>query len=387
MSEHQRSDVYELVQEAGLKEENLDQQCSDSDLKDIASLCDNWELIAYYIGLDKSQISAIKEENINPEVRRIRFLENWKESWPGGKATYRMIVSALLKCKRAEQALQVSKLIAKNQSGDDSSKVHPSEINLMEDLEHGTQSCSSIMSEFQSETSQSPMNKNVRDTIRALERKFSSVQRQFMKVRHATLEELQSCLATLPSFQSNSTALLLHEATKTKNEFFHCLKDYCNVLEPEILEDLIEELGDEETKTKLNQFNEELKTFQRGTKLKDMIGNYDGPENMPPEYKELSIKLGNKWREKTLEELKNVRLRMSLRSCLLKLIEDGSLIVTYLVPNNTELQLNDNQREYLCRQNVEEITMGGKCIFTTKGNVTVYCRWGLLSKQYKFLPL
>ena len=98
------------------------------------------------------------------------------------------------------------------------------------------------------------------------------------------------------------------------------------------------------------------------------------------------IKFGDNWREKTLEDLKNLRLTVSLRSCLLKLIEDGSLIVTYLVPNNTELQLNDDERDYLCRQNVEEITMGGEYIFTTKGNVTVYFRWDLLSKQYKFLP-
>jgi hypothetical protein len=60
------------------------------------------------------------------------------------------------------------------------------------------------------------------------------------------------------------------------------------------------------------------------------------------------------------------------------LIEDGSLIVTYMVPNNKDLQLNDDQREYLCHQNVEEITMGGKYVFTSKGKV--YCRRGLIFK-------
>ena len=304
MSEHQRPDISELAKVARINEESLDQQCSDSDLNDIASLCDNWELIAYNIGLHKSQIRAIREENIDPELKRIRFLEKWKESRPGGIATYRMIVNTLLKCKKAEQALEVCKLMAKNQSRGDNSIVQPRRITLTE--EHGAPSCSysSIMSE--SENSQSPMSKNISDTIRALERKFSSVQRQFMKVRHATLEELQSCLATLPSFQSKAPAPL-HEATK--NDFFHRLKDYCGVQDPEILEDLIEELGDEETKMKLNQFNEELKEFQRVTKLKDMIGNYDGSENMPPNYKELSIKLGDSWREKTLEDLKKCTIK------------------------------------------------------------------------------
>jgi hypothetical protein len=60
------------------------------------------------------------------------------------------------------------------------------------------------------------------------------------------------------------------------------------------------------------------------------------------------------------------------------LIEDGSLIVMYMVPNNKDLQLNDDQREFLCRQNVEEITMGGKYIFANKGKL--HYRQGLASE-------
>ena len=298
MADNQRPDISELVQETGISEESLDQQCNDRDLNDIASLCDDWELIAHHIGLTEYQISAIKEEFRTPELRRIKFLQKWKQSRTN--STYKMIVNTFLRCEKARQAKKVCELIANNQSGGDSSEVHPSGINLTGDVEHSTLSCSYSSTVSESENSQSTMNRNVRDNMRALERKFSSVQRQFMKVHRATLEELQSCLATLPSFQSNSTAPLLHAATK--NDFFHHLKDYCNVLDPEILEDLIEELGDEESKIKLNQFNEELTAFQRRTKLKDMIGNYDGPENIPPEYKELSYGLiirlhRNVWRK------------------------------------------------------------------------------------------
>ena len=60
-----------------------------------------------------------------------------------------------------------------------------------------------------------------------------------------------------------------------------------------------------------------------------------------------------------------------MRSCVLKLIEEGSLIVRYMVPNNIDLQLNDDHRKYLRQENVEEITMGGKYIFTSKGNLKV----------------
>lgn len=367
MSENQPIDISELAKKAGIRVESLDQECSERDLQDdIARLCDDWELIAFAIGLSKSQVNAIKrEESSSPEVKRINVLLKWKESKP--KCTYRMLVNAFLKHERVLQAMEICKLIKSRSDGDSLTRreAQPSAINLMK--EYGAPSHASHSNTVsESENSQYAINKNIKDKIRTLERKFSGVQRQFMKAPGVALEELQSCLATLPSFQSEAPAPLLE--AKSKNDFFHRLKNYCNAQDPDILEDLVDELGDDETKTKLDQFSNELTAFQRGTKLKDLIGNYDGPENIPPNYKELSIKLGDNWHEKTLEDLKNVRLKISLRSWLLKLIEDGSLIVTYMVPNNEDLKLTDDQRAYLCSQNVKEITMGGKYVFTIEDN-------------------
>ena len=363
MSEHQQIDIFVLARRAGISVERLDRDCSD--LQSIASLCDDWELIAYTVGLSKPQINAIKEEKSSPEVTRINFFQKWKES--KAKLTYRMLVDAFLQCKRTQQAMEICKIVKNRFYGDDpGGEVRPSVVDRTE--VYGAPSHASHYSNTASESSQFSINKNIKDKIRTLDRMFSRVQRWFMKAPGVTLEELKSCLATLPSFQSEAPTPLLE--AKTKNEFFHRLKEYCNAQDPDILEDLIEELGDEEAKMRLKQFSDQLLTFQRETKLKDMIGNYDGPEhNMPPNYKEVAIKLGDNWHEKTLEDLKNARLSISLKSgaWLLKLIEAGSLIVTYMVPIYEDLELSDDQRDYLCSQNVMEITMGGKYIFTDKG--------------------
>ena len=362
--EHQPIDISELVRRAGINEECLDKECNEAHLRgDIASLCDDWELIAFEIGLDESQINAIKRDNSSVEVKRITFLQKWKESQL--KPTYKMLVGAFLTRNRTQKAMKICELV-KNQCDVDSFTRREVQRPSALDLTEGPGALSYTSHSSTMCDSQNTLNINIKNKIRALERKFSSVQRQFMKSPRATVEELQSCLATLPSFQCEAPTPLLE--TRSKNEFFHRLKKYCNAQDPDILEDLIEELGDEETKMKLNQFSEELTAFQRGTKLKDVIENYDGPENLPPNYKELSIKLGDNWRENTLEDLKKVQLRMSLRSWLLKLIEDGSLIVTYMVPNSEDLRLSDDQRTYLCSQNVKQITMGGKYMFTSEGN-------------------
>ena len=185
-----------------------------------------------------------------------------------------------------------------------------------------------------------------------------------MKADGVTLEELRTCVATLSSFQSAMPSPLLQASDKM--EFFHSLKSYCSAMDSEILEDLIAELGDEETKKKLNDFNRKCKDFQRVTKLKDLVGVYEGPESMPPEHKELEIKLGENWHERTIEDLKNMKSRLSNKSWILKFIEGGSIVVTYLVPNSERLLLDD-PREYLHSENVLQITMGGQYLFKHEG--------------------
>lgn len=356
MSDHQQIDISELANKVGINVESLEENISDSDLQTIASLCDNWELIAFTVGLSKLQINDIKEEN--PELRRIKFLQKWHESMV--RPTFSVLANAFLKCQRTQQAMEICEMVKEHNSKRREVHVQPDPTDAPGP---------SHASHTKSESSQLSINKTIKDKIRAFDRKFSRVQRHFMKAPGVTLEELQSCLATLSSFQSETPTPLLE--AKSKNDFFHKLKEYCNAQDPDILEDLIEELGDEETKMKLKQYIEELLLFQRKTKLKDMIGNYDGTERVLPNYKDVAIKLGDDWQEKTLEDLKNTRLRMSLKSgaWILKLIEAGSLIVTYMVPNFEDLQLTVEQRDYLCNQNVVEITMGGRYVFTSEGNM------------------
>ena len=206
---------------------------------------------------------------------------------------------------------------------------------------------------------------NIMESQRRLDRAFSRVQTQLMKVRSVSVEDLRCCVATLPSFKSQSPTSLLNASTK--EEFFHRLKDYCNAQDPEILEDIIEELGDKETKQIFYAFNQDRKEFQRKTKLKDLTGYSGGHETTPPQYKELEIKLGDSWGEKTIEDLKQLKRQLSTNTWLLKMVDDGSIVVTFVVPNSEKLELTKKQRQNLRSQNVLQITMGGKWIFKSKG--------------------
>ena len=106
--------------------------------------------------------------------------------------------------------------------------------------------------------------------------RFIRIQNRFLQSGSGTgvtLEQLQTCISTLPSFTSDTPQLLL-EATSV-NLFTHHLKKYCCALNPDILVGLNEVLGDVETKTMIKEYNRDLRDFECKTKLKDFIGNYN----------------------------------------------------------------------------------------------------------------
>ena len=120
-------------------------------------------------------------------------------------------------------------------------------------------------------------------------------------------------------------------------------------------------LGDDESKQNFRDFQEEYGRLQE-MKLRDLIGNFED-ECMPPGYRELKLKLGDNWHDKTLADLKWLKEQMSNKHWILKLIGCGSVTVTYLIPESETLQLGD----YCQSQNVLQITMAGEVVFQHEG--------------------
>ena len=279
-------------------------------------------------------------------------LQRWKESVL--TCTYRALVEAFLKCNNAQQALTICEAVkvhlSTTRDNEGQGQRRDSEETSPQQIAHHDGATASI---------QSPVNEAIRESLRELDRHFSRVQMQLINTAGVTLRDLQSCISTLASFSGDPTQLLRSSSIQ---EFFHSLKQHCNALCPDILEDLIEQVGDEEAKREMREFKLKCEAFRRETKLKDMIGNYEGPTSVPLNYIELEIKLGDGWREKTLEDLENLQCRISFQSRVLKMIREGSLIVTYLVPISLDLIIED-LISFLQELDVLQITMDKKCIF------------------------
>ena len=109
--------IDELVVQAGIEEITLDQQCHDDDFLSLYELCDPWELIGQHLKLTRPQISAVDADNKTTDQKRLGLLQKWKETF-AHKATYRVLVAALLACGKAESALEVCKTLAQEKIGE-----------------------------------------------------------------------------------------------------------------------------------------------------------------------------------------------------------------------------------------------------------------------------
>ena len=74
-------------------------------------------VIPEHLKLTRSQISAVDGDNKTTDQKRLGLLQKWKETF-AHKATYRVLVAALLACGKAESALEVCKTLAQEKRGE-----------------------------------------------------------------------------------------------------------------------------------------------------------------------------------------------------------------------------------------------------------------------------
>ena len=347
----------ELAEEAGLPIQCLDKIFHEENAHLLAEFCHPWENISYHLKLTKVDISTIKNDKETTELR-IAMLETWSEKF-AHKATYRVLIEALIQSKHAKQALNLCRKIKGEIPGiTDNDKSNG--LSLFSTAQRATDCHETTNEELVPNT-------DIAQSIDQLSMRFICIQNRFLQSGSGsgvTLEQLKTCISTLPSFTTDNDPELLLKA-ESLDLFIFNLKRYCCALNPDILEGLIAVLGDVETKSKIKEYNKDLHDFRHKTKIKDFIGNYEGPT--PPEFKDVQLKLGDNWREKTLADLKLINSQISRQAWLVKMASIGSIYVTFMIPQEDDLELGIHLRNYLQSQCVLQILVQGVCIFSCEG--------------------
>ena len=103
--------LQDVTAQAGINRlDILDQECSQQVLLSLVKHCVDWQLIGFHLKLTEGDIAAVDGDNRTVDEKRVGMLRRWKERF-AFKATYLVLVKALLACGRASDAVHACKSI------------------------------------------------------------------------------------------------------------------------------------------------------------------------------------------------------------------------------------------------------------------------------------
>ena len=101
--------VQDLQKKYKLSKDMLDTEVSKEHLEEASRIIADHEILGAALGLTSAEII----QGRRPEIQRLEMLRKWKQQWVW-KATYRILIEALLKWKRADYARGISELLAQS---------------------------------------------------------------------------------------------------------------------------------------------------------------------------------------------------------------------------------------------------------------------------------
>ena len=108
----QSSQLVELCKRFELSNDDINKEVSDEHILKVYPQLEKWKRVAAHLGLTQADVQAI-ESGARPdeELMRLYMLQEWKaKKRLDGKATYQVLLEALIECNCSESAIQVCKL-------------------------------------------------------------------------------------------------------------------------------------------------------------------------------------------------------------------------------------------------------------------------------------
>lgn len=157
------------------------------------------------------------------------------------------------------------------------------------------------------------------------------------------------------------------------DELFMILCRYWNSQHPTLLEYLIRKLNDENLNVKMKHYMEHLRNFRLHTTLGNFIDKW--MRGTPPGFNEYVLKLGEGWRDKTLEDFNQFVIGLSRQKSFerqfvyLSNVTTGCLAVVIAVPQScSPLKPDSELLHYLQENMVLSVLTGGECILNLEAN-------------------
>ena len=222
-----------------------------------------------------------------------------------------------------------------------------------------------------------PQPDNLEEEIMQFEKKYEDlvncVLNDFRK-GGVSIRRVLNCLRQLPvSLKLQCGEFLQSQAAcfcraSSIDELFFILSPYWDFLNPNLLAHLAYRFGDDETIRLVDEYLAELKEFRMQTKINNFIDKWTG--TLLPDTQEIVMELGDNWKQKSVEQLVEFRIKF-LRMCYLKdytcplkRIKQSRVDAVFSLPESVDidsLQL-ESLREFFQEHQVLRILLNGVCI-------------------------
>ena len=110
MASPSKVSIEDLMISCGLEDASLDREIATVQFHGLSCYLTQWKLIAPNLGVSKDKVVAIERDNQGDQTQSIAFLYTWQQVM-SIKATYRVLVSALLSVERAADARGVCNIL------------------------------------------------------------------------------------------------------------------------------------------------------------------------------------------------------------------------------------------------------------------------------------
>ena len=159
---------------------------------------------------------------------------------------------------------------------------------------------------------------SLKEEIKQFEEKYEDLVNYVLsafKTGGVSVKRVQKCLRQLPiSLKLQCGEFLQSQAARLSrvssiDELFFILSPYWDFLNPGLLAHLAYRFGDDDTIRKVKEYLGELREFRMRTKIDKFIDMWTG--TLPPYTQELIMELGDNWRERSLEQLEELRIETS----------------------------------------------------------------------------
>lgn len=201
------------------------------------------------------------------------------------------------------------------------------------------------------------IDRNILRTIEKLQRDFrqrvTCIRLSLNNFGTVSVAEIKELLKELPAGEvKGQVGLLLSNnfttimSSHSIDHLFTCLSHIqaWDFLHPQLLEYLVQELGDDDAKRSMEEYKSDLVRFRRTTKMRQLSGWFGGIIETS-KFQKIVLSLGSGWEEKTYEEFEELRVSLlrqevffqsSLHLCGSL---TGSLLVALIIPKSVDVEI------------------------------------------------